>query len=269
MVTLAEYPVNQILDIVVSGVPYHYFTVDGTEFKVKMDSARYQLFCNETKCVACGLQGTIMRLETHLNANKASTVNPPHFNLYGIEDGQYVMMTKDHKVPRSKGGKDRQENYQVLCTICNSLKGNHNYSIETIRKMRSIAGTTNSAEALLTSLEKQLHLISSRKRRMKLNHLPDAVDKSFEPYLVAKANLCVFRHSNGELVAKAEQNPNKPTDIMMVLPKGSHLIPLGCMTNTSSIIIKLENSQYCLIPNNMLAYQSETIPEIDNEDQIA
>lgn len=260
MVTIKEYPVDQILDIVASGIPSYVFHVDGTDFKVKMTSERYKLFCNETKCVACGLQGTVMRLETHLNADVANH-NPPHFNLYGVEAGEYILMTKDHKIPRSKGGKDRQDNYQVMCTVCNTLKGNHNYSMETIRKLRSVLPSGNLTKARLGSsirgIEKQLHLISTRKGRMQMKNLPDAVDKSFEPFLIAKTNLCVYYHQNGELITKAEQNPNKPKDILQVLPSGSQLTPLGCIG--TNIIIKLEGSRYCLVSNNMLAYPPESI----------
>jgi 5-methylcytosine-specific restriction endonuclease McrA len=32
------------------------------------------------------------------------------------------MITKDHIIPRSKGGKDILDNYQPMCIICNSKK---------------------------------------------------------------------------------------------------------------------------------------------------
>lgn len=32
-------------------------------------------------------------------------------------------MTKDHIVPKSKGGPDKIENYQTMCTECNCIKG--------------------------------------------------------------------------------------------------------------------------------------------------
>lgn len=33
-------------------------------------------------------------------------------------------MHVDHKVPKNKGGQDNIENLQILCSGCNSLKGN-------------------------------------------------------------------------------------------------------------------------------------------------
>lgn len=88
-------------------------------FEVKMSSQRYSLFDKKgTTCVSCGLNGTHFHLER--NHGEASRY---HFNLYGENDeGQEIMITKDHIVPRSKGGKDTIDNYQPMCIICNSKK---------------------------------------------------------------------------------------------------------------------------------------------------
>ena len=34
-------------------------------------------------------------------------------------------MTKDHILPKSKGGKDEIDNYQTMCIRCNKAKGNN------------------------------------------------------------------------------------------------------------------------------------------------
>ena len=49
---------------------------------------------------------------------------PFHLNLYGINNGEEVMMTKDHIVPKSKGGSNGLKNMQTMCTVCNEIKGN-------------------------------------------------------------------------------------------------------------------------------------------------
>jgi 5-methylcytosine-specific restriction endonuclease McrA len=46
-----------------------------------------------------------------------------HLNLYAVtETGERVLMTKDHIVPRSRGGANQHENYQTMCIICNQQK---------------------------------------------------------------------------------------------------------------------------------------------------
>ena len=47
-----------------------------------------------------------------------------HLNLYGTHEGEEVMMTSDHKIPKSKGGIDNIINRQPMCYPHNSTKGN-------------------------------------------------------------------------------------------------------------------------------------------------
>ncbi len=92
-------------------------TVCGQEIEINR-SARYQLFKDKgTKCVKCGLNGEFFAAEKHSCDKKY------HLNLYALKDGNEVMMTKDHIIPRSKGGKDFHENYQPMCFYCNVEKG--------------------------------------------------------------------------------------------------------------------------------------------------
>ena len=87
---------------------------------VRMGSHRYQLFATKgIKCIKCGLEGRYFALER----NRGSNPGKFHFNLYGIDkDGKEVMMTKDHIIPRSKGGGNKLQNYQPLCYYCNQKK---------------------------------------------------------------------------------------------------------------------------------------------------
>jgi len=87
---------------------------------VNMGSQRYQTFKKSgTKCVKCGLEGKFFALE---KATLQKT-NKYHFNLYGIDkDGNEVMITKDHIIPKCKEGKDYIDNYQTMCLKCNELK---------------------------------------------------------------------------------------------------------------------------------------------------
>lgn len=86
------------------------------------NSQRYQLFFHKgVKCVSCGITGEFFAKEKGRNDNSSRY----HLNLYAIDkDGNEVLMTKDHIVPKSRGGKDCLDNYQPMCAICNSDKGN-------------------------------------------------------------------------------------------------------------------------------------------------
>ena len=135
-IRIAEYKIEDVLPFVVSDRIMRYIRehkikkgspeyIKITEKKydghmVKMMSQRYQLFVKQgITCVQCGVVGQYFGLEKNKNEERERY----HFNLYGIKDGVETLITKDHILPKSKGGKDTLKNYQVMCFECNSLKG--------------------------------------------------------------------------------------------------------------------------------------------------
>lgn len=102
-------------------------TPNGASFMVKVSSLRLELFRQNPQCVSCGRIGHIWILESH------HRMVPPHLNLYHVgeelqewkklsQDG-LVLMTKDHIIPKSRGGPTSLENLQTMCSICNGKKG--------------------------------------------------------------------------------------------------------------------------------------------------
>jgi 5-methylcytosine-specific restriction endonuclease McrA len=88
---------------------------------VKMSSKRYKVFRNSHVCAGCGIEGRYFWLER--NKNCADHMSP-HFNLYAIdEQGNEVLMTKDHIVPKARGGDNSLRNLQTMCCRCNNKKG--------------------------------------------------------------------------------------------------------------------------------------------------
>lgn len=87
---------------------------------VKMTSQRYKLFKEKgCDCVSCGVKGSFFAIEK----TKGQADETYHLNLYAIDNnGNQVLMTKDHILPKSKGGKNSLINYQPMCVICNNLK---------------------------------------------------------------------------------------------------------------------------------------------------
>jgi len=97
--------------------------------EAKTSSYRLELFRQNPRCVSCHRIGTLWMLEAHHRGE------PPHLNLYHVEDGEVkewknlsrdglVMMTKDHIIPKSRGGLTTISNLQTMCSICNGKKGN-------------------------------------------------------------------------------------------------------------------------------------------------
>lgn len=112
-----EYPINFVLHNTGDRV------VEFDGHRVKMNSLRYQTFSRSISCIVCGIEGRYFRLEKHaLHADISG--NSFHFNLYSVGDtGNEILMTRDHIVPKSKGGKNHISNMQTMCRRCNSKKG--------------------------------------------------------------------------------------------------------------------------------------------------
>ncbi len=117
MIAFSEYSVDEVFSAMnVPGKTRFAFLPDGTKFKCRSD--RLVLFRDKgIYCITCGIAGSVFVLETH------SLDISPHLNLYAVkENGEKVLMTKDHIMPKSKGGSNTLENYQPMCTVCNSKK---------------------------------------------------------------------------------------------------------------------------------------------------
>ena len=86
----------------------------------KPSNTRLHMFkSGQTRCVSCGLEGSIFHIERHKN----DKVMPFSINLYGIENGREIMMTWDHILPKSMGGSNHLSNAQCMCEKCNHKKG--------------------------------------------------------------------------------------------------------------------------------------------------
>lgn len=99
-------------------------------FQVKASSVRLECLVSNNRCVVCNREGVIWLLQAHhVHRNDNGSIilrESPHINLYAVDDdGSLILMTRDHIVPRSKGGLDVLENLQTLCQPCNSEKADN------------------------------------------------------------------------------------------------------------------------------------------------
>jgi len=118
---LRLYGPEEILFLVDKKSHMHIINEDIT-YKVNLSSGRLKTFKRSIKCVECGKIGNVMSLDRF---RKKSKIPSAHFNLYYKEDDKYILMTKDHIIPKSKGGKNHISNYQTMCESCNGKKADN------------------------------------------------------------------------------------------------------------------------------------------------
>lgn len=139
MIRYGILPIQEVLSRI--GNHKHVYEINGRKFFVKMGSQRYKLFQKSLTCVGCKRDGNYFALEASAeqiiwSAKLISNAYEKphyrlhpyyigHFNLYSLsERGHDILMTKDHIVPISRGGRNIMSNYQVMCSLCNNKKGN-------------------------------------------------------------------------------------------------------------------------------------------------
>lgn len=150
---------------------------------IKMDSHRYALFARAHTCVRCGLKGSFYAKERSARFVKStgefrSTTNLWHFNLYALLDGaepKAVLMTKDHILPKSRGGRDEQSNYQPMCSPCNTDKG-HRIDGETDEEFQNSPGQIK-LRANVARAKEEARNRRARKEAQKLKALKTLVDQ--------------------------------------------------------------------------------------------
>lgn len=80
---------------------------------------RLRTFKDQLSCVCCGREGNVFLVERHRNDNSTQ-----YLNLYSISASGMVLMTVDHILPDSMGGRYDSANFQTMCRLCNQAKQN-------------------------------------------------------------------------------------------------------------------------------------------------
>lgn len=148
-----RYSINEVFDLIgedVLNTPHYSKGQKNSENTINVDgydvythSLRYMTFYQKgCKCVACGKEGAYFTLD-----ESSETDTRRHFNLRAA-DG--TLMTRDHILPKSKGGRDHISNMQTMCVDCNKAKGN-TYEGELPEEVRNIvAVNVDNPEKIMT-----------------------------------------------------------------------------------------------------------------------
>lgn len=115
---LGVVPVEQVMKLIAEGRPFNYEGVECSTAGNRL--LTYHI--HGTKCCVpgCTMHGQYFAVEKAINQVDAKY----HLNLYCNQNGQEVMITSDHKFPKSRGGSNRIENRQPMCYKHNTEKGN-------------------------------------------------------------------------------------------------------------------------------------------------
>jgi 5-methylcytosine-specific restriction endonuclease McrA len=184
---LGEFLPDDVLPYVTNGNERREYFVNGKKYLVKMDSDRYFVFKTSLYCSSCGVVGTKMLLEQHPKDKS------PHFNLYAEEDGQLVLMTKDHIQAKSNGGTNTLSNLQNLCVVCNNLKGSDNLTLANIAELRKIYNANKHIP------KKKLSALIQAHREILLTATATPPLPFIRPSFVAKMDLLVAKTTNEEI----------------------------------------------------------------------
>lgn len=192
-IVLGEFPIKDVIPYIGMGINKDY-QIDDKIYTISMSSQRYFVFRENMSCVCCGLQGTKIYLEYFPTDTQAK----PHFNLYGEENGDLVLFTKDHIRAKSKGGKNKHSNYQTMCATCNSLKGCANISLIALREIRKAFDdnkkkiSRKQMHLLLTQMKNKFHtpwpsIVKNKKQNM------DSVELAVDVNLYYENNMFIAR----------------------------------------------------------------------------
>lgn len=122
---LAKVSVEEVLPHIIANLHNREkVKVEFAGVKVNVQSVRLRTFATQSiDCACCAVKGAFFAIERSVSKDGKPAGNY-HLNLWGLNDfDEEILMTHDHKLARSLGGKDKLENTETMCGPCNWKKG--------------------------------------------------------------------------------------------------------------------------------------------------
>lgn len=113
-----KYEIEEIFSSVEKGVipdPIIYSKKDYQDSKTRAKIIKQMIERDGCHCQSC------QKVPTYFAMGK-DNAGYWHLDLYSEVEGEHYMYTIDHIHPKSKGGKNHIDNYQLLCKVCNEDK---------------------------------------------------------------------------------------------------------------------------------------------------
>lgn len=110
-----------------------------------------KIVARNPRCCFCGAEATKVFVVEQLGGFG--------IRFFTEKNGELILFTKDHKIPKSKGGRNRFNNYQTCCEVCNRLKGNiskDNEVSKCVIEMRKKVSNQKNYILILEAQNKQL-----------------------------------------------------------------------------------------------------------------
>jgi len=157
------YPIECIENIYKEAIENNKEKIQFDNVEIKTHSIRIKTFMKNTSkvCVNCGRVGTHYRLQSNKNS-----VENPHLGLWS-DDG--IQFTKDHIIPKSKGGTNELDNLQIMCEVCNNAKKD-NINTKKKNSLSMIFDKHISTYRFMKELE-------ALNRNFRINYFKELIDK--------------------------------------------------------------------------------------------
>jgi len=161
---IGELPFEDILAQIANEDTLVDIDIAGKAYPVNIGVSRLRIIKKSPVCACCGIHATNCSLDLDAQSTKEAGELRYHINFYattgvkGQEHQHMILFTRDHILPKFKGGDDSEENSQTLCFNCNCLKDSTEMDLVHMRKALFPAYRAYQSSKALNLAKERLHM---------------------------------------------------------------------------------------------------------------